>query len=456
MPFDPDDLFGDLQAAAPEAAPPPPPPASSYDPDNLFSGMEAPTPGMLSADHPNDPQAGTKGFAVDPDPGFEERNAPLPEGVSALAWAMNRNKPPEPPPTPEDTSAAIYGKRNVSQRTPRIAEKESPGGFPVDRGPFLNAAIRGGGKTNLEGLAYSARALSDTMGGNEQLDALYNSIMNRADELGERIKDDKIGGFTDEAMKAWGSGDYSGLWKWAQSAAGEGIGSSAGTIGGALAGGAVGGGPGAFFGGVIGSQSQSVGQMNQALEDEGLYDRPLRGKLSLIGGQALAFFDSAFPEKVASRVLGHEAKRQFARGIARRLIEGGLKGAAWEGMTEALQDTTSTLISKAATGHDVDWYEVGKQAVDSAAGGALPGAVIGGGVEAATPDRTEVLDATGQPMAPGAPQPPPGPAQPIPPTSAPPPPAAPPAAPSPLTSMEFPNTGQTMGGGVNVTIPLDL
>lgn len=251
----------------------------------------------------------------------------------------------------------------------------------ADYGDFLNSFLKSAGSQNVDLSAHTFGALSDLQGGT-QFDADVDEMLKWGNDLKKGIKKPKF----ERVQDALGSpGDFV---DWAQSAAGDALGTMiipmvGGIAGGAIGGraGKVGGTAGAMGGAFTGSMLLNIGSMRQTLIEEGVTDRKQRGKWSMIGGSVLSSLDSMLPGQQSAKLTG-PMRDDLKKAIARRLISEAWKGAAKEGVTEGLQEGTEELLGKYVSGNPVDLNVLADKMINGAAAGAVGGGAMSTGTEA--------------------------------------------------------------------------
>lgn len=154
---------------------------------------------------------------------------------------------------------------------------------------------------------------------------------------------------------------------------GQGFGSSAAFLAAAVGGGI----PGATGMGL----SLGVGQMRNALEEEfskeGLRLEDHNVDQIVYGfGSVIGLLDTA-GNLFNFGMLSGSVKQTAIRSAAAALARGAAKGALVEGMTEGAQEAVQIMGENYALNRGIDWEKFSKRVVESAAGGAIPGAAMG-------------------------------------------------------------------------------
>lgn len=152
------------------------------------------------------------------------------------------------------------------------------------------------------------------------------------------------------------------------SVAGAAVGNRIGGRVGAVAGGALGAGAGSF----IPAQGEVYGELKAA----GL-DNATAGRAALPAAAIIAGLDSVVPAQLVAQLGGmNEVKRQFARGLARRMGAAVAEGAKKEGVTEALQEVVKDAQVSLQSGKDFWTKENFLNWVNSGAAGAVGGGLL--------------------------------------------------------------------------------
>jgi len=338
-----------------------------------------------------------KDFQLD-EPDQPEFGADLPEGFTVDAGdAPKSNVPtpsfrpdteiaaPEPAPTPEVAQPAPEQPVTPEVAT-EVAKQEA-----LDLGTFMNAALKTGGPQNARLIGNTVGAFSDLEGGDETLDRYSTAIVDIGNKAEKGIAANRVIN-RDDISSIWDIDDY------IVNAAGEMVGSQVVPMAGGIAGGFMGGrlmpgkakylgiALGAGGGAFAGSNAMNIGSMRETLIEEGVTDRQMRGKWSIIGGGAMSTLDFIMPKGVSEKVLG-EVKQTMAKRIAKRLLSGAWKGAVTEGTTEALQESLQYGIGKYVSGNEVDLDELADIAIESGLKGAIGGGFIQGATDALTPSQ---------------------------------------------------------------------
>lgn len=329
-----------------------------------------------------------------------EFGADLPEG-----FKVDEIKPRRDTTTPTlrpDTEISAPETPNLEPEAPKPAvtpevATEAAKQEALDLGTFMNATLKSAGPQNARLIGNTIGALSDLDGGDETLDRYSNAIVDLGKKAEAGIASNKIVNLSDIGS-IWDVDDY------VANAAGEMLGSQVIPLAGGVAGGAAGSrllpgrlkalgvGLGAAGGAFAGSNAMNIGSMRETLIEEGVTDRAMRGKWSIIGGGAMSTLDSVMPAGISQRALG-EAKQALAKRIAKRLISGAWRGAAVEGSTEALQESLQYGVGKYVAGKDVDLNELADIAIESGVKGAIGGGFIRGAADALTPAAQDQAEA---------------------------------------------------------------
>lgn len=312
---------------------------------------------------------------VDFDP-FVQKKQPTLEPVDFDPFAAPARGPETP--APAASARTLAPNDGVNPGTPAAPPQNSPAPAINEPASFSGAYWETFSKENpelmaeaLEGFSHSAgetagpylKSASDFIRSNIQADSTYRRRVPSVFDI-------------DSLQKA---GD------WAKEAIGSGLASSTPSIvtgaAGAAGGAAVGGPVGGVVGGAVGAGSSAFmmnyGDVYKSLKEEKV-DPKRAASISWYAAVPMAALDAAVPASVIAKFGGmKEVKREVARGIARRILANGLEEGSKESITEAAQQAIQEFTIAAETGKDFLTQETGKKVIDAAAGGFLPGGVMG-------------------------------------------------------------------------------
>jgi hypothetical protein len=266
--------------------------------------------------------------------------------------------------------------------------RRQSGQGPVDLGDLGNEFLRSVGEQNFRMYSEALMTAYDATGEKQYLDwakDLKRAAGSMAHGVAPRKAKEKVTDIRSlqEAID------------WAQATMGQGAGSSlpalVGGAGGYAAlkpGGKAAARLGAIGGAFAGGAALSIGEMREALVEEGIKDPKKRAELSVKAGLAMAALDTAMPGAALTKLFGINARREVKRNIIQRILQEGAKSAGIEGVTEATQHTIKDVAAKQAAGHPVDLKELAIAALNEGAAGAVGGSPIGA-VSGVTPDQVD-------------------------------------------------------------------